>query len=159
MARRVFFSFHFDNDAWRAGQVRNMGTLEGNEPVSDNDWEAVKRGGDAAIKRWIDGQMRGRSCVVVLIGYRTAGRKWIDYEIRQAWRNNKALLGVHIHGLKDEKGKTTGKGRNPFSDIPMQSGGTMADYVAVIDPTKVDSTRTYDAIKRNLAGWVENVVK
>lgn len=54
MARRVFFSFHFDNDAWQAGQVRNMGTLEGNEPVSDNDWEEVKKGGDAAIEKWIE---------------------------------------------------------------------------------------------------------
>ncbi len=27
MARRVFFSFHFDGDFWRTQQVRNMGTL------------------------------------------------------------------------------------------------------------------------------------
>lgn len=61
MQRKVFFSFHFDNDAWRASQVRNMGLLEGNEPVSSNDWEAVKRGGDAAIERWIANQMKGRT--------------------------------------------------------------------------------------------------
>jgi len=28
MARNVFFSFHFNNDAWRASQVRNMGVIE-----------------------------------------------------------------------------------------------------------------------------------
>ncbi len=34
--RQVFFSFHYEADAWRAAQVRNMGVVEGNEPVSDN---------------------------------------------------------------------------------------------------------------------------
>ena len=73
--RRTFFSFHYRPDNWRAGQVRNIGAIEGNEPVSDNDWEAVTRGGDAAIKRWIDDQMYGKSCVIVLIGSQTSGRK------------------------------------------------------------------------------------
>jgi len=54
--RRTFFSFHYKPDNWRAAQVRNMGVVEGNAPVSDNDWETIQRGGDAAIKRWINGQ-------------------------------------------------------------------------------------------------------
>ena len=68
MARRVFYSFHYKPDNWRASQVRNMGVIEGNQAVADNDWETVTKGGDAAIKKWIDDQMVGRSCVVVLIG-------------------------------------------------------------------------------------------
>ena len=76
--RRVFFSFHYEADAWRAAQVRNMGMVEDDEPVSDNDWEAVTRGGDAAIQRWIDGQMQGKSCAVVLIGSNTAGQTQVD---------------------------------------------------------------------------------
>ena len=63
--RRVFYSFHFAKDAWRAGQVRNIGVTEHDEPVTDNAWEQVRRGGDAAIRRWIDGQMHGRSCAIV----------------------------------------------------------------------------------------------
>ena len=61
MARRVFYSFHYIPDCSRAAQVRNMGVLDGNQPASDNDWEAVKKGGDAAIKKWIDGQLDGKS--------------------------------------------------------------------------------------------------
>lgn len=56
MARRVFFSFHFAKDAWRAAQVRNMGVVEGNKPLSDNEWEKVKKGGEQAIKKWINEQ-------------------------------------------------------------------------------------------------------
>ena len=37
MARRSFFSFHYKPDNWRAGQVRNMGMVDGNKPVTDND--------------------------------------------------------------------------------------------------------------------------
>lgn len=68
MARRVFYSFHYKPDNWRASQVRNIGVVEGNRPVSDNDWEAVKKGGDKAIESWINDQVSGKSCSVILIG-------------------------------------------------------------------------------------------
>ena len=68
MARRAFYSFHYKPDASRAGQVRNIGVVEGNTPVSDNDWETVLKQGVAAIKKWIADQMHGRSCTVVLVG-------------------------------------------------------------------------------------------
>jgi len=117
MAQRVFFSFHYEADAWRAAQVRNMGVVEGNVPVSDNDWEQITRGGDEAIKRWIHRQMEGRSCCVVLIGEHTAGRKWINYEIKYAWENGKGVVGIYIHNLKDRSGNTCRKGQNPFERI------------------------------------------
>ena len=60
MARRVFFSFYYAGDGWRASQVRNMGALEGNAPCSDNDWEAVKKGGNNAIEKWIADQLVGK---------------------------------------------------------------------------------------------------
>ena len=97
--RRVFYSFHFDNDVWRTGQVRNIGAVDHDEPVSDNAWEEVKRGGDAAIQKWIDGQIDTGSCAIVLIGSQTDNRKWIYYEIRKAWNDKKGLLGIHIHRL------------------------------------------------------------
>src|SRR5258708_16971063 len=80
-----FYSFHFDNDAWRAQQVRKMGVLGSNEPVSPNDWEEVKRGGNAAIQKWIADQMKGRTCAVVLVGSQTASRQWVRYQIVKAW--------------------------------------------------------------------------
>ena len=62
MARRAFYSFHYKPDATRASQVRNIGVVEGSRPATDNDWETVTGGGDAAIKKWIASQMSGRSC-------------------------------------------------------------------------------------------------
>ena len=81
MARKAFYSFHYVPDNWRASQVRNMGVIEQNPLASSNQWEEIKRQGDSAIKRWIDTNQKGRSIVIVLIGAKTAGRKWIKYEI------------------------------------------------------------------------------
>ena len=82
MARRAFYSFHYKPDNWRASQVRSMGIIEGNKPVSDNDWESLRKDGDASIQKWIDDQFNGKSIAIVLIGEKTAGRKWIKYEIK-----------------------------------------------------------------------------
>jgi len=99
--RQVFFSFHFDNDAWRAGQVRNMGMVDGNNPVSSNEWEEIKRKGDDNIKNWIDENLKYRSCTVVLVGSKTASRKWVRYEIQRSWELGKGVVGICIHNLKD----------------------------------------------------------
>ena len=55
--RQIFYSFHFANDVFRVQQIRNIGALEDNKPVSANDWEEVKKKGDAAIEKWIDDNM------------------------------------------------------------------------------------------------------
>ena len=156
--RRVFYSFHFDNDAWRAAQVRNMGVTEHDEPVSDNAWENVKRGGDAAIQRWIDGQMSTRSCVIVLIASNTSSRKWVDYEIRKAWNDKKGLLGIYIHRLLNQDSQTVAKGTDPFANVRLQNGRTLAQYVAAYDPPYVNSRDVYAYIRNNLEVWVENAL-
>lgn len=157
MARRVFFSFHYNRDAWRASQIRNMGVVEGNRPATDNDWEKVTKGGDAAIKTWIDDQMKNRSCVIVLIGYGTANRKWIEYEIRKAWADGKGVLGIHIHKLKDALGNQSSKGANPFKGIKVD-GEDLEKAVKVYDPPFQTSSYVYDHIKDNLSGWIESAI-
>lgn len=157
MARKVFFSFHFDNDAWRASQVRNMGVLEGNAPVSDNDWETVKKGGDRAIENWIDGQMKGRSCAVVLVGSATAGRKWVKYEIKKAWADGKGVVGIRVHNLKDQSGSYASSGANPFDAFTI-GNASMSSIVPLHNPSGADSKSVYDAIKSSIDGWVEAAI-
>ena len=157
MARRVFYSFHYKPDNWRASQVRNMGVIEGNRPVSDNDWERITSRGDAAIEEWIDQQMYGKSCTVVLIGSRTGGRKWINYEITKSWKDGKGVLGVYIHNLKDFDGAQTDKGRNPFDWITVGQK-RLSSIVKAHDPRYSTSTNVYNHIKENLAAWVDEAI-
>lgn len=158
MARRAFYSFHYKPDNWRASQVRNMGVIDGNKPATDNDWETVKKGGDTAIQNWIDSQMKGKSVTIVLIGAKTAGRKWIKYEIKKAWNDGKGVLGVYIHNLKDKDGNQSDKGNNPF-DAYKIGDKSMSDIVKTYDPPYSTSTYVYDHIKENLADWIEDAIE
>jgi len=159
MARRVFYSFHYEPDNWRASQVRNMGVIEGNPAVSDNDWETITRGGDERIERWIAEQLDGKSCVVVLIGASTAGRKWINHEIVTGWNHRKGAVGVYVHNLQDRDQKQSAKGANPFASIKYGDSGMMLSSVAkAYDPPYSDSKAVYGHISSNLASWVEEAV-
>lgn len=155
--RNCFFSFHYQPDSWRAATVRSIGAIDGNEAARDNDWESIKRGGDRAIESWIQAQMKGRSCAIVLIGRDTAGRKWINYEIEQAWRKGMGLLGIHIHGLKNQRGEISSKGGNPFTEFVI--GTTpLNDIVPTHDPIGADSTARYANISNNVERWIEEAI-
>ncbi len=160
MARRVFFSFHYKPDNWRAAMVRNIGAIEGNKPASDNDWENITRGGDTAIKKWIAEQMQGRSCTVVLVGSKTANRKWINYEIVKSWDDGKGVVGIHVHGLKDADGKVSTKGNNPFNYIGYSSTGKkLSSIVRCYNPLGSNSQERYAWIKNHLANAVEEAIR
>ncbi len=157
MARRSFFSFHYEPDNWRASQVRQMGAIEGNPAVSDNDWEQIRGGGDAAITAWIEGQLSGRSCTVVLIGAATARRKWITYEIQRSWNLRKGVVGIYIHRLKNREGQQTSMGMNPLAYVnvgPQSLSGIAKAY----NPPYSTSTEAYNYIKEHIAGWVDEAV-
>ena len=158
MARQVFYSFHYIPDNWRASQVRNIGKIDGNKPASDNDWEEIASAGDQAIKNWIASQMKMRSCAVVLIGANTSGRKWINYEIEKAWQDNKGVVGIYIHNLKNANGDQASKGANPFYNLTVD-GKRMSTIVNAYDPPYSSSTYVYDHIAENIADWVEEAIE
>lgn len=160
MKRRVFYSFHYEPDNWRAAQVRNIGSIEVNSPASDNDWETVKKGGDLAIKRWIAGQMKNRTCTVVLVGRNTANRKWIDHEIVKSWNDGMGVVGIYIHGLKNAQGRISQKGQNPFDSITYgNSGRKLSSIVKCYSPAGSNSTERYDWIAEHLSNAVEEAIK
>jgi hypothetical protein len=118
MARKVFFSFHYDRDAWRVGVVRNSNVIK-EFPKSTYyhdkaEWESIKRQGDAAVQRWIDAQLSGTSVTVVLIGQETASRKWVKYEIAKSIELGHGLIGVKINKIENSRGETDSDGANPL---------------------------------------------
>lgn len=147
MPRKVFYSFHFDNDNWRAGQVRNIGTVEGEKPVSGNRWEDIKSKNDVVIKAWIDDNLKDKSCLIVLIGEKTSERKWVKFEIKRAWELGKAVCGVYIHKLEDVFGEQSAKGINP-----------LPNYLPVFESDYMSSQYVYDDIKNNIANLVERAI-
>jgi len=146
MARRVFFSFHYERDVWRAGEVRNSWITKPDREAAGfwdaASWEEEKKKGEEAIKHWINEQLEGTSVTVVLIGLETSERKYIQYEINQSWYRGNGLIGIYIHNLKDQSRKTDIKGEDPFVKL------------------RYKGIKTYDWVNdngyENLGDWVES---
>jgi hypothetical protein len=117
--RRVFFSFHYERDAWRAAIVRNSDvtkqSVEEAGFIDNASWESIKKEGETAIKRWIGRQLEGTSVTVVLIGRETYTRDWVDYEIEESLKKGNGLLGIYIGKILDVDRKTDTRGENPLS--------------------------------------------
>jgi len=116
MARRVFFSFHFEADIWRANQVRNCNVVAGADVAGffdHSEYEEAKKKGDENVKRLIREKLVGTSVTIVLIGAETASRPFVQYEIAQSVERKNGLLGVNIHHLKDQHLNTSYRGPKP----------------------------------------------
>jgi Thoeris protein ThsB, TIR-like domain len=117
MARKVFFSFHYDRDSWRVSIVRNcqvIGSLDKTPFLDRAAWEKIKRQGDRAVQNWIESQLTGTSVTVVLIGAETGRRRWVKYEIARSVGLQKGLIGVDISKIRDQNGHTDERGPNPL---------------------------------------------
>lgn len=102
MARRAFFSFHFERDIWRTNQVRNCNVVHGPEIAGyfdHSEYEEAKRGGYDTIRRMIDKHLQYTTVTVVLIGAETASRPWVQYEIEQSIARRNGLVGIRIHDI------------------------------------------------------------
>ena len=120
MARRVFFSFHYDQDIWRANQVRMANVVAGPDQAGffdHSEYEEAKRTGPEGIKRMILRHLNNTTVTVVLIGTHTASRPWVQYEIAESIRRKNGLLGIHIHHLKDQFGRAV-LFRGPKPSVP-----------------------------------------
>ncbi len=119
MARRVYFSFHYEADVWRTNHVRNSWvTHPDRESAGFHDaaeFEKVKKeGGDAAVSHWIDRNMENTSVVVVCVGEHTCERYWVREEVRRGIESGKGIVFVRVHNLEDNEGHTCPKGELDF---------------------------------------------
>lgn len=155
MSRRVFFSFHYDEDINRSMTVRNSWVTQGKEAagfIDKAEFEKVKKSGESAICRWIDNQLEGTSVTVVLIGRETLDRPFVQYEIRKSIERENAIIGVHINGIRDMRTQKTSLRGNPHTIIGYYNEGTPAYFDYICDGL-------YDYSKDNgyinLGSWIE----
>ena len=159
MARRVFFSFHYDNDISRSMVVRNSWVTQGKEAAGFVDkavFEQVKRQGDKAVHNWIDKQLEGTSVTVVLIGAETLNRPYVQYEICKSIQRGNAVIGVLIHNIKDMRtGGLSARG-NTHTVIGQYNDGSPAYFDTICDGI-------YDYYSQNgyqnMGTWIENAAK
>lgn len=156
MAKKCFLSFHYKADNWRVSQVRKIGAVEKQPLLNSNKWEEIKKKGDAAIEKWIAENMKGKECLVVLVGEKTSGRRWVKHEIKKAWKDGLGVLAIYVHNLKDSDGNQSLKGSDPFAGLTVDGKSVKGK---VYDPPFTTSTNVYDYIKSNIETWVNDAVK
>ena len=121
--RRVFFSFHYEQDVWRATNLRNAGKVDPRAAAGWTDvslWEEARKKGGPEIERLIEAGLKGTSVTADLIGSETASRPWVTYEIERSIERGNGLLGVRIHTLKDQDRRRSRRGAVPES---LSAGG------------------------------------
>ncbi len=157
MARRVFFSFHYERDVSRANVVRNSWVTQDREAAGFFDaglWEEAKRKGEDAIKKMIDDAMVGSSVTAVLVGAETADRPYVKYEIDKSL-NVKGLVGVYINSIKNLNGQTDSAGPNPFDRLYLERNGRRVYLSSLYKTYRWFGDDGY----KNFGTWVEEAAR
>jgi hypothetical protein len=126
MARRCFFSFHYNRDVHRAWNARNSWVTQDRESAGFFDsslFEASQRESPAALKTFINQGLRNTSTTCVLSGLETWRRYWVRYEIQKSFLEGKGLINVHIHTIKNLESKADEKGDYPFDYLAFHING------------------------------------
>lgn len=155
MARKVFFSFHYDRDVRRIQQVRNSWVVrERGESAPFYDAadfeEAQRRAG--GIKNWIDGQLHGTSVTAVLYGHETWNRDWVRYEIEQSHKRGNGIFAIDIHNVRDPLKGVDSPGPNPLGYVSI--GGLP---LSRLYPANYDWVR--DDGYNNIKVWIEKAAR
>lgn len=158
MARRVFFSFHYERDVRRVVQVRNSWVVrpgDSAQPFYDKaEFEEAKRrvGG---IDKWIEDQMTGTSVTVVLFGAETYHRPWVQHEIRRSHELGKGLIAIDLQGVKDPQRGVDVQGANPLGYWTTKQGGADVPFTRLY--------RTYSWVNdggyHNMPAWIETAAR
>lgn len=158
MARKVFFSFHYDRDVRRVVQIRNswVARPEGEaQPFYDRAEfeEAKKRAG--GIEQWIEDQLKGTSVTVVLFGAETYEREWVRHEIKRSYELGKGILAIDIHSVKDPQLGTDVQGKNPLDYWQVEKNDRKLPLTSLY--------KTYDWVRdngyANMPSWIEAAAK
>jgi hypothetical protein len=101
MARKVFFSFDYD-DVMAVNVVRNSNVVRGPDkqlPFADHSLYEAAKNTPGAIKNAIDSAIAGTAVTVVLNGVHTWNSKWVRYEIAKSLQKGNGFIVVDIAGV------------------------------------------------------------
>lgn len=152
MAKRVFFSFHYqDVIDFRANVVRQSWvTKPDREEAGYFDaslWEDSKKKGDSSLISLINSGLNGTSVTAVLIGSQTYARRWVRYEIFKSLERGNGLLGIHINLIQCKNKQIKTHGPNPFDYLAVK----FSDNGDRVNPCEWDGNQW--VWHKDVSGW------
>lgn len=155
MARRVFFSFHYqDVIDFRANAVRNHWLTKPDRSAAGyfdaSVWEEFKRKGERSLKGLINGALDNTSATCVLVGSGTFERPWVRYELLKSFVRGNKIIAVHVNGIKGKDQRIKPLGENPLAYVGVTYSddgkrGTLWEKVGGqwVKCEKIDGTSTF----------------
>lgn len=130
MARRTFFSFHYEPDVTRAWVIRNswvtklaQGEREDAGFFDSSVFEAAQRESDDALKRFLRDGLRNTTVTCILVGTETGLRRWVRYEVFRSFMRGNGLLAIRVHTIPGFNKRPTAIGFNPFDAVAFAVDG------------------------------------
>lgn len=145
IARRVFFSFHFERDLTRANMARNRwlalakGGVEPTGFFTAAAWHEAKKKGKGGVTKLVDDALKNTTVTAVLVGEETASQPYVKHAIERSIAQGNGIVGVRIHELPTFDGSTDEPGANPL-------------------PSKY-KLHEWGASSKKLADWIEEAAK
>lgn len=129
--KNVFISHH-SKDEEHIGKLQNLLSKNGfvtRNSSMDTSKRRPYRVEPETIKRLLRMRMKWSSTCIVLIGKKTHSREFVDWEIKNASRQGKRIVGIYLHGEK-ETAKVP-DALNKFGDslISWRDSQTMIDVI------------------------------
>lgn len=100
----IFISHHGKDDRHvqrLKERLRDQGYTIRNSSV-DSTKHRPERPSDPVIARYLRKGVSWAGTFICLIGRDTHSRAWVDYEIKQAHLQGKRIVGVYLHGCKND---------------------------------------------------------
>ena len=145
----VFIS-HYSGDVQRLRDLKerlqSVGCIARNSSAEeDRDGGIVRHGhkvSDATIARYLRAGIKWAKTLIVIIGEHTHERRWVNYEIRNAYLQGKRIIGIYDWGCKDSVELPEAYKRYGGSPIGWNSLDKLSDMLngRVPIPEKPDGT-------------------
>jgi hypothetical protein len=99
----------------------------------------------------------------VLIGEHTAQRRWVRYELQSSLARGNGIVGVFIHGIKNQNQEESSEGRNPLDDMTVRVQNAFLGFVVEEEKPLSQVFKTYywrrDEGNVNLPAWIEEAAE
>lgn len=147
--RVVFPSFDWD-DVWMVNQIINRPTVVGKEEIGFVKGVPQEAGlkKESEIRRWIDENMDGCSCLILFVGEKTYESQWVKYELELARKRGMGRFIVYLQGMRGKDGRPCRAGVDPYKHHGMYTNSGRGYAIKRYNWLRDDGAR-------NIGSWIE----